>query len=196
MFFNRVNPYQLCLKQVILAICTHWLGAVGPTVQELWPFKVVQATKNAPLGRFFKKIILEVIFFWRQARNLTQTHPSNFPIGSRTLFFSYLDKKCPKWPKKQSKKRPKIGHHNTCELITPKLSQISASNWLSIYYYRTSLSTFNSNLLASCILSQSQPEFGPLKNCEKLHQRFNLYSFFGVNAMLFFGTWAKNIVFQ
>ena len=108
-------------------------------------------------------------FFWRQARNLTQTHPSNFPIGSRTLFFSYLDKKCPKWPKKQSKKRPKIGHHNICELITPKLSQISASNWLSIYYYRTSLSTFNSNLLASCILCQSQPEFGPPKNCEKLH---------------------------
>ena len=60
-------------------------------------------------------------FFSRQARNLTQTHPSNFPIGSRTLIFAYLDKKWPKWPKKRSRKRPKIGLPDTCELIAPKL---------------------------------------------------------------------------
>ena len=149
-----------------------------------------------PQADFSKKSYWRSFFFWRQARNFTQTHPSNFPIGSRTLFFSYLDKKWPKRLKKRSKKRPKIGLPDTCELITPKLSQKSASNWLSIYYYRSSLSTFNSNLLASCILLQSQPEFGPPKNCEKLHQRFNLYSFFGVKAMLIFSNWAKNIVFQ
>ena len=119
---HAASSFFLDIKRCLRPKCLHKLGKIGPTVQELWPFKVVQATKNAPLGRFFKKIILEVIFFWRQARNLTQTHPSNFPIGSRTLIFPYLDKKCPKWPKKRSKKRPKTGLPDTCELIAPKLS--------------------------------------------------------------------------
>ena len=154
MFFWQIKSYFLGSKQFFSANFSHWLGALGPTVQELWPFKVGQVTKNAPLGLFFKKIIPKIRFFFCATSGISPRDiplPDSYAIG--WYFSSIFTKNDQNGPKKGQKKT-KIGYGDTCRLIIPKLLQQSASNWLSNQPQGTSLSTINDGLLASLIMRQ------------------------------------------